>query len=340
MRRSGRYVAISLHILIWTVILLLPFLVSNPDSGYAIGYVPGSFFTIAGIIHLFIFYFNAYYLFPKWCNRRRWWIYVPLSVALVGGSLMLKYAILSRWFPDTLLHETTYRMVFAPSFGAYAISIIYRKVVDGIQRERLQNERQATHLAAELKFLRSQINPHFLFNTLTGLVSLARKKSDRLEPALIQLSDLMRYMLYETRDKKVPLQTELDYLGNYISLQRLRFDEDVLLDVQIDVPKWEAIHLMVEPMLLIPFVENAFKHSSGLSGKKEIKVHAALADKQLRFVVRNPTAAASRPVSRDGASGIGLANIKTRLTLLYPNAYTLSCGEADGWFSVDLTLQL
>ncbi|WP_431217545.1 sensor histidine kinase [Puia sp. P3] len=124
-------------------------------------------------------------------------------------------------------------------------------LVDRFRAEREQKERQATELLTELKFLRSQISPHFLFNVLTNLVSLARKKSDSLEPALIKLSELLRYMLYDTQGKKVPLQTEVEYLNNYLDLQRLRFGNDVDIDSRIEADD-EAMAYTIEPMLLIP----------------------------------------------------------------------------------------
>src|SRR5690606_33933785 len=136
------------------------------------------------------------------------------------------------------------------SFVFFAISIVYRKILDTIHRERLQKEERAEQLATELKFLRSQINPHFLFNTLTNLVSLARKKSELLEPALIQLSDLMRYMLYDTQGKRVPLSKEITYLRNYIGLQQLRFGEHIDVSIAIELSPDVEQQSLIEPMLL------------------------------------------------------------------------------------------
>src|SRR5690606_13911131 len=205
MRISSSYILIFFHAIVWASILFFPFFIADPDTGYAIGAIPAVFFTFAGFLHLLIFYINAYYLFPRFFNRRTWWLYVLLSVMLVGISLVLKTVVLHGWFSETEITPVANRIIFAPSFGIYIISIVYRKILDTIHRERLQKEERAEQLATELKFLRSQINPHFLFNTLTNLVSLARKKSELLEPALIQLSDLMRYMLYDTQGKRVPL---------------------------------------------------------------------------------------------------------------------------------------
>jgi len=211
-------------------------------------------------------------------------------------------------------------------------------MIDRFRTEREQKERQATELLTELKFLRSQISPHFLFNVLTNLVSLARKKSDSLEPALIKLSELLRYMLYDTQGKKVPLQTEVEYLNNYLDLQRLRFGNDVEIDSRIDADG-EAMAYTIEPMLLIPFVENAFKHGVGYSGRPGIVLRLSVAYKTLTFEVRNkyePEPAEAK----DESSGIGLGNVLSRLNLLYRNKYTLSINDANGVFHIVLTLQL
>jgi len=214
-------ITIMFHVLIWSILILLPYLVSSADNDYKIGDIPGIFFTISGFIHAAIFYGNAFYLYPALLNKRFWWLYILLSVLLIVGSFQLKYQILISWFPQVLKNTTAAKFVFGPSVAIFIISIVYRKVIDQIRLERELKERRTTQLETELKFLRSQINPHFLFNVLTNLVSLARKKSDKLEQSLIMLSDLMRYSVYDAQGKKATLQKEIEYLNSYIELQKL-----------------------------------------------------------------------------------------------------------------------
>jgi len=340
MRVSSSYILAFFHAIVWAAILFFPFFIADSDTGYAIGAVPGAFFTLAGLIHLGIFYINAYYFFPKFFNRRTWWLYVLLSILLVGVSLVLKTILLHSWFSETLVTPDANRIIFAPSFGIYVISIVYRKILDTIRRERLQKEERAEQLATELKFLRSQINPHFLFNTLTNLVSLARKKSELLEPALIQLSDLMRYMLYDTQGKRVPLLKEITYLRNYIGLQQLRFGEHIDVSATIELSPDMEEQSLIEPMLLIPFVENAFKHGTSHLEHPEIVIHLTGQQGQLVFRVSNRIAPSSAETSKDRNSGIGLANVKKRLDLLYGNAYRLDIGQQNGWYEVTLKLTL
>jgi len=331
-------VVIALHILIWSVLLSLPYIVSDAASDYRIGTFPGLFFTLCGLIHMAIFYTHALVLYPRLWNKQYWWLYLPSALLLVAASFPLKYAIMAHWFPTVLRNISSYKFVFAPSVGAFIVSLVYCKVVERIRAERIQKDKQAEQLSSELKFLRSQVSPHFLFNVLTNLVSLARKKSDQLEPALIMLSDLMRYMLYDTTGKKVLLSKEIAYLNSYIALQKLRFGNDVDINSHIDTDA-HAANYTIEPMLLIPFVENAFKHGTGYTQHPEINIRLSLTDDILTFEVQNQFD--SDPLaSKDENSGIGLANVKSRLDLLYPGNHRLTIRNQQPVFHVTLILKL
>ena len=329
------YINIALHILIWSTILLLPYLVSSSDNDYKIGSMPGLFFTITGLIHMIIFYGNAFYLLPKLFNRRYWWLYILISILLIMGSFQLKYQIMATWFPDVLKDKAVYRFVFGPSVGVFIISVVYRKVIDKIRFEKEQKEKQAEQLSIELKFLRSQISPHFIFNVMTNMVSLARQKSDLLEPSLIRLSELLRYMLYETEKDRFPVEAEIDYLKNYIALQQLRFGDDVHLKMDFQMGDTNCY---IEPMLLIPFVENAFKHGVGLVKDPVISILLRVKEGHLLFRITNNYN--RQDISKDSSSGIGLVNIKKRLNLLYAGRYKLVINDDNNIYSVELNLDL
>jgi len=174
-----------------------------------------------------------------------------------------------------------------------------------------------------------------LFNMLTNLVSLARKKSDLLEPSLINLSDLLRYMLYDSGGEKISLDKEIEQLENYIALQQLRFGEDVKMATTI---KNDCPDCMIEPMLLIPFIENAYKHGIGMVKEPYINISILAKENKLDFVVVNNYDPAN--LSKDKNSGIGLENVKNRLKLLYANKYELSVNDEAGIYSVHLKLDL
>jgi sensor histidine kinase YesM len=333
-----RNINIALHILIWSVLLLLPFLISNADSDYKIGIIPGAFFTVTIVINMVIFYGNAFYLYPKLFNRHRWLLYILSAILLIAGSGLLKDYILNTRFPGVLTNRAEHRFIYASSVAVFIISLFYRRIVDRIRWERDQKERQAAQLDSELKFLRSQISPHFLFNVLTNLVSLARKKSDQLEPSLIMLSDLMRYMLYDAHGQKGTLQNEIEYLKSYLELQKLRFGTDVQIDSRIELSNEDG-HYAIEPMLLIPFVENAFKHGVGYRGYPRIDIRLSVDRGWLTFEVQNNFE--DEPgASKDDSSGIGLGNVRSRLNLLYKDRYTLTINDRNNLFHIVLTLKL
>src|SRR5258708_3643131 len=132
---SSKYISYTLHLIIWSVLLLLPYLVSNSANDYKIGVIPGMFFTAAVLIHIVIFYTNAFYLYPKFYNKRYWWLYIVSSFVLLLGSFKLKFYVIGAWFPGTLKDITAARLVYAPAIAVFIISIIYRKIVDSIRFE-------------------------------------------------------------------------------------------------------------------------------------------------------------------------------------------------------------
>lgn len=197
------------------------------------------------------------------------------------------------------------------------------------QREALKVEK----LNAELKFLKSQINPHFLFNCLNTIYSLAHKHSAQTENAIVKLSTIMRYMIYESNEDKVQLQQELQYLEDYIDIQRLRMPEDIVVDYAV---QGNPAGLKIEPMLLVPFVENAFKHGISYAEPSFIAIAVAIEKSQVRLVVENSLF--RQRVAEKG--GIGLQNVRKRLDLLYTEDHELEITEAENQFIVDLKIVL
>jgi len=230
--------------------------------------------------------------------------------------------------PGHIIPVLIYLIILSAAFGYYSFN-------ESARIEQLQKERETEALKSELQFLRWQISPHFLFNALNNMVALARKKSDKLEPMLINLSGIMRYILYETDETRVTLQKEAQYLDSFIRLQSLRYD-DVLIDERIEVP--EQPEYYVEPMLLIPFVENAFKHGIDMIESPEIHIRLAVEGNELQFSVANKYLAGKTHL-RDDAHGVGLVNVEKRLELLYENRHSLVT-EINGWYTISLKIQL
>jgi len=207
---------------------------------------------------------------------------------------------------------------------------------DKMEADKLIKDKETERVKTELSLLRSQVSPHFMFNVLNNMVALARKQSDQLEPSLIKLSSLMRYMLYEADEQKVPLEKEIEYLQSYIDLQQQRFGKKVVVNVLLnDADK----NYDIEPMLLIPFVENAFKHGTALIESPQIDIVLKARNNVLEFNVRNKYREAPEEV-KDNSSGIGLANVKRRLNLLYDKDHSLDIHKNGEWFSSSLQLNL
>jgi LytS/YehU family sensor histidine kinase len=174
-----------------------------------------------------------------------------------------------------------------------------------------------------------------MFNVLNSIVSLSRRKPESVEPVVIKLSELMRYMIYETSDSKVAISKEANYLESYIELQRIRFGNDIDIDFKSEIAGTSG---NIEPMLLIPFVENAFKHGVGMIEKPSISIQLIDNPQYLHFVVKNKIS--NQPAEqKDESSGIGLTNVRRRLELLYPEHHTLSISDSDHNYVVDLMIK-
>ena len=174
-----RYFGLILHIIVWSIVLFFPYFISSADSGYKIGPLPGFYFTLSGVIHIIIFYTHSFYLYPKLLNRTYWWLYVLMAVTLIFLSIGVKFYILFRWFPDDLLNARSH--VLFPSVMAFVVSVLYSITVEKIRIEKMQKENEALQLGMELKFLRSQVSPHFLFNILTNLVFWQERSQTNLK---------------------------------------------------------------------------------------------------------------------------------------------------------------
>lgn len=330
-----RHFNFLLHALVWSIVFFFPYLFSNAGNQYKIGPLPGRYFSLSVIIHMVIFYGHTLFLYPKLLNRTYWLLYIVSVILLIIFSVWVKFYMLTWWFPDALPDARSH--VLFPSVLIFIVSIFYNITIEKIRTEKLQKENEAMQLGMELKFLRSQISPHFLFNVLTNLVSLARKKSDQLESSLLMLSGLMRYMLYDT-GKKISLQQEVEYLESYVALQKLRFGRDVKIVFNIELSH-AATNYSIESMLLIPFVENAFKHGTGYVDQPLIDINLTVKEGVLVFGVTNKFDQET-DTSKDESSGIGLSNVRSRLTLLYPGRHDLVICTDKNLFNINLTLNL
>jgi LytS/YehU family sensor histidine kinase len=190
-------------------------------------------------------------------------------------------------------------------------------------------------LTLELKYLKNQINPHFLFNTLNNIYSLARDKSDLAPESILRLSGILRFMLYETGGEYIPIEQELKIINDYLALEKLRYDDSLRINFKYEI---EDLKQPLPPLLLIPLVENAFKHGvSETRNQPFVDIYLSSDKKQLRFIVKNSIeeSAGEKPVKEN----IGLTNIRRQLELLYKD-YDLSLQQNEKVFTVTLNINL
>jgi two-component system, LytTR family, sensor kinase len=221
--------------------------------------------------------------------------------------------------------------------GILGVSIAYFFLKEWAKADVLRISLEANQLSTEVKFLRSQINPHFLFNTLNNLFSMAQAKgNDDLADGISKLSGMMRYMIYDSSAENVPLRKEIAYLEDCITLNKLRYADDEA-KVTFNYPPQSA-GITIAPMLFIPFVENAFKHGVAIGQTSAIDIALIISNQKLIFTCVNPKHNAKK--MDDEESGIGLENVKRRLNLLYPGKHTLHISEYDGKYFVKLEIDL
>jgi sensor histidine kinase YesM len=338
---NRKLTTVILHILVWLIVFSTPYLLrshynedhhNNPDDFHFI-----VLNTITGLFWVMTFYLNAQVLVPKLLHSRKYIFYgaALLAIFLIILSIHLGlFAILIHSRAVNVRSSTAFN--FPTFILTVAVSTAYKFLTERAHLEKILLEKQEENLKTEVSFLRSQISPHFIFNVLNNMVALVRMKSDQLEPTIMKLSGLMQYMLYETDDDKVLLKDETDYLQNYIDLQQQRFGSKVKLNVSLILPEESYL---IEPMLLIPFVENAFKHGVGLIEKPEIDIDLHKEGDQVIFRVRNKYNQLKTEI-KDKTSGIGLANVARRLNLLYPKRHILDVTRENNIFEVTLQLKL
>ncbi len=368
-----------LHGLVWCGFILFP-LISDPFSVTSSEGIDLRAILVR-VFLMILFYFNAYFLIARFFNRKALVIYVSTLILLVAASAAYPIIYFKLNPPPTReffeqrrfqqeqpgeesdVNRSNGRLRFngeARSFLfsrmgfrlmlPFSVIMLISSVFGLILKYEKQNEERETEsLKSELFFLRSQINPHFMLNTLNNMVSLARKKSNLLEPYLLKLSGIMQYILYDSENEQVRISKEIDYLNNYIELQKIRFEDDMKISIEVD-PRIDETQQLIAPMILIPFVENAFKHGGVSIAAPEINISIGLDKNVFRFEVKNryyPEAGVESDLSlTDSKNPIGLINVKRRLELLYPEKYTLNISqsvhpeEKTNWYEVSLMINL
>jgi sensor histidine kinase YesM len=233
-----------------------------------------------------------------------------------------------RWFPFFQGSYAIFMLVF--TIGT-CIAVMQRWLL----AEQTKKEVETEKLNTELSFLKSQINPHFFFNNLNNIYSLAVTGSSQTASAVMRLSSIMRYLLSDTQSDKVPLENEINFIKNYIDLQSVRITDKVKVTLLVE---GDANNLQIAPLLFIPFIENAFKYGVSAKESSDIFFKIEAKDNTVLFVGKNNIIKSENAIHE--TTGIGINNVKRRLELLYPDKYSLQVLQSEKTFSVQLYISL
>lgn len=341
--------SIFLHIVAWSIYLFLPNITMEQEFDW-------SRFVLRNkeiILLIIYFYLNIYLIIPRLLEKKKlvWFVSTTLFcfvVFMVVQPAIDLYIFKNiefessgrfREFRDRLI-ERGYQVSFRDAFRNVSQIMFFFAVGTGWKvyqswrlEEKQKDQAQKERLAAELSLLKSQVSPHFLFNSLNSIYSLTVKKSENAPIAVVKLSELLRYMIYQANKEFVTLSEELNYIENFIELQKLRLASDMNIKFEVDV---EDKYMDIEPMLLIPIIENTFKHGVSYKEPSEIIIRIKEQNKQLSLYTSNQVFTRKKEES----SGFGLENLKKRLNLRYSGLYNLDISVKGKLYVVDFSLKL
>lgn len=331
---------IALHLLLWAVYALVEYLANLPHFPDRQELLRQTLFFLPVIA--LPFYFVAYFLVPKllWQGKKGMFGLACLVVLVLVMLIRLKW---THWYWYLQMGEEFHVPLSKVSknlFRDYAVigfAVALKIIRDWDRKDRMAMQLQVEKRDAELQFLRAQIHPHFLFNTLNNLYGLALKNSPNTADSILRLSGLLDFILYECNADRIPLEKEITLIQHYIELERLRFGDRLDIEFKYDTPSADTL---LAPLLLLPFVENAFKHgASTFNGSVYVKIDLRVTGNELWLQVENSKNANGK-TETNGSKGIGLRNVEKRLQLLYTDRHQLNKIESADIFLISLELQL
>ncbi|HEX7845866.1 MAG TPA: histidine kinase [Chitinophagaceae bacterium] len=328
------------HVLFWMLLFGLWFMFRHSEyRNDSIAFTV----TLIKVVDLAVLvYITNYVLLPQLFYRKKYVGFAIVLLLMIMGSSLLKMQILGNYLNDPrLLYFGDHWKArvydnFLPHLFLVIAGAAIKLMFDYAKMQQRLVEIAKEKAETELNFLKSQINPHFLFNSLNSVYFLIKKDNPEAREALHKFSEMLRYQLYEMSGDKIPIEKEITYLEDYVALQQLRKDEGYSVQFNCDD---NVKGFSIEPLLLIPFVENAFKHISHNNDKNNfVKLDISRSNGTLSFKVENSKEAVSQWEGQQG--GIGLVNVKRRLELLYPEKHELKIEETAKTYSVKLDLSI
>jgi len=298
--------------------------------------------AISILFYITLVYYNIKYLIPNFLTEKtflKYCLFLLGTILIITPIKVLILYALFQYYPEvrpTIIRDQSW--YFLTNFLVMGGSTLFKIITDWMAYQRDSKDLQTQTMQSELRFLKSQINPHFLFNTLNNLYALTLKKSDKAPDIVIKLSEMMRYMLYECNEKRVELHKEVHYLKNYLDLEKLRKGKTVDINFQV---KGSIQNQQIAPLLFIPFLENSFKHGANNHiSAGFVKILLEADTQHVRFFIENSKAEALPTQNHIRSGGIGLVNVRRRLDLLYPNKHELTIQDNPKTYAITLNLDL
>jgi hypothetical protein len=295
------------------------------------------------VFHIVLSYLHYFFILPPLLRNKKLLPYlgrlIPAIAVVMFFQILVENPVLSQFSQSDYYHGLSWVRFVSTLWDQMSFMIftgMIKFAVDWFDMENKKKELENQKLNAELNYLKAQINPHFLFNTLHNLNYLALAKKDEASEVIVKLSNIMRYMIYESKKQRVPLSKEIDYMRDYLDLEKIRLNNQ--FDISLDTARLNH-QLEIEPLILIPFLENAFKH--GVRDKHPeswVKMTLSSEGKELKMELANSVFEKSH--SNLEASGFGLENVKQRLKLSYPDRHRLDIDSQADQFRVRLNLEL
>lgn len=325
------------HLLFWGVIFLILLNIFRTSGSVEKIDLIFTFLFLAPLAC--ITYLNLYHLIPRYLKREQYLAYVILFLVMLGAGAVFLYLLFDRWI-DLLLPDYYFISYYSiPQLMLFTGSVLLLTTLLKLSRSWFMLLRvERITASSQLKSLQSQINPHFLLNSLQTIYALSLEKSERTPGVILQLSEILKYTLYETGHPRVKLKKEIAMIADYVEMYRHRVDPhraEIKLDLEGDPGEME-----IAPMLLIPFVENSFKHGLQVGpGTAHIRISISAGAGRLDFRTEN-NLGSTEGTDLEKRKGIGIDNTRQRLELLYPGKHKLSINRGAGIFGVELQLEL
>ncbi len=339
------------HLIFWVLLLFGYSLVML--NGFGSFYKSFNRNLILLIPQILASYFIIYYLNPSYLYKKKYFKFIVLFVLgtyvfSIMARVLLVHVIEEMYREPPFRKESLYEIatdlkklykdffyrVYLPVFLVVSIKLIKERFEEKNRQEVLQKEK----VTAELNFMKAQIHPHFLFNTLNNLYVLTLQKSDKASETVLKLSEMLDYMLYKCNSNRVTIREEVQLIQNYINLEQLRYGDrlEVVFNLNIDVDQTQ-----IAPLILVSLIENAFKHgASGSVTAPKIAIEFQVENNQLQFSIYNTKPSQVQKDETNFKKGIGLENIKNQLSLIYPEKHDFEIKETKECYLVNLTIQL